>query len=77
MTKSDLGDSTIPDRHIVIASTGYGPVLLLNCETEEVVGWNYSGEVDEELPVYASFEAFLEEVISQTIQDYQSANGAI
>ena len=75
MTKSDLDDGSIPQGHVVVASTGYGPVFLLRCATGEVVGWNYTGEVDDELPTFKSFEAFLDDAASRTIADYKAENG--
>ncbi len=75
MTKSDLEGGSIPQGHVVVASTGYGPVFLLKCAAGEVVGWNYTGEVDDELPTFKSFEAFLDDAASQTIADYKAENG--
>lgn len=75
MTKSDLEGGSIPQGHVVVASTGYGPVFLLRCATGEVVGWNYTGEVDDELPTFRSFEAFLHDAASRTIADFKVENG--
>lgn len=74
MTKTDVADGSIPDGHIVVNSTGYGPVYLLNCATGNVVGWNYTGVIDEELPKYEAFENFLADLTSATLEDYKQEN---
>jgi hypothetical protein len=74
MTQSDLDAGTIPIGNIVVNSTGYGPVFLLNCRNGNVFGWNYTGEIDDELPSYSTFELFLEDVVSQTLADYKAKN---
>ena len=76
MTKAERDDDSLPPGHIIIATTGYGPVYLLNCETGEALGWNYTGEPDDELPRFASFESFLDDAVSNSLADYKAENGA-
>lgn len=49
MTRGLLSERSIPDGHVVIGSSSYGPVDLLDCTTGELSSWSFEGS-GESLP---------------------------
>ena len=72
LTKLDIDRGYIPNHHVIVSSTGYGPVFLLNCRDGRVFGWNYSGFKDDELPCFATFGAFIAHEIDTIVSEIRS-----
>ncbi len=70
MTESDLRDNSIPGNSLVVASTGYGPVILLDSSTNEVYGWGYKDGSVEEIETFNTFEEFMIDAVSTTLSDF-------
>lgn len=68
MTRGLLSERAIPDGHIVIGSSGYGPVDLLDCTAGEVISWSFEGS-GEILAVSFRDYAFAE--LNQALKEWE------
>lgn len=69
MTRSLLSAGDMPDGHVIVGSSGYGPVDLLDCATGQVVSLSFDGSREIFAP---SFEAYATTMLRQVFKEWKA-----
>jgi hypothetical protein len=69
MTRGLLSERAIPDGHVVIGSSGYGPVNLLDCATGAVMSWSFEGSGEILAP---SFRDYAIAELNQALKEWKA-----